>query len=232
VFSRVCKLIATVLFLVTASTAGSWASEELVDVRSFCDGRTRNGGIGSVWLGLNEASLDPTAAQTLMAVAGDLFRPPEGISTGTSPPAACVRPLPAVPGSFFMALTGFVTVLAARNRRRCTAALVTVLYLLQPAINAPAKSRSAFARGTGAAEHHTNKHFHLANLKRFSVFCGAFTPCVTPDTLDSLPAIVSQSYCPARPSGYSTVIAEQAVRLSPAIICANMSRGPPKPVAI
>lgn len=70
---------------------------------------------------------------SLAAVAAELLQPPTGLGDSPAPPVY-PKSLPAVPGTFFLVLTGFLCVSFVKDRRVWLAALAGLLWISQSGI--------------------------------------------------------------------------------------------------
>ena len=116
-----------VLLLFLMATAANSAPTICSCNRSVVDCAVSLSSDAHIAVVLEPSQITETCDSYLAAVAVAFLKPPAGL-TDAAAPSAHVKSLPAVPGAFFMVLTGFLCVSLVKNRRVWLAALAGLLW--------------------------------------------------------------------------------------------------------
>jgi hypothetical protein len=165
----------------------------------------------------------------LAAVAQKLFRLPIDHDTSAPSASTAVVTFPAVPGAFYLVLTGFLTVVLGRNREAVPAALIALFCFSQTATHAATRlARSALTekhcRRHSAPELSRSHHLVTVSAIRRVIKLGQCT-----DPLASSSAIMPEQYSLDAQSRCLPSTGEDFICFSPAFVFDNLPRGPPEP---
>jgi len=116
-----------VLLLFLTATAANSAPTICSCNRSVVDCAVSLSSDAHIAVVLEPRQITETCDSYLAAVAVAFLKPPAGL-TDAAAPSANVKSLPAVPGAFFMVLTGFLCVSLVKDRRVWLAALAGLLW--------------------------------------------------------------------------------------------------------
>jgi hypothetical protein len=172
---------------------------------------------------------NPSNDSVLAAVAEQLFRLPTDDDASVPSASTTIATFPAVPGAFYLALTGFLTVLLGRNRKAVPAAFIALFCLSQTATHAATRlARSALSE-KHCRKHSTPELSHSHHLVTVSAMRRVFEAGQCANPLASSSAIMTGQYELDAQSRCLSSTGEDLICFSPAFILDNLPRGPPEP---